>query len=78
MSNLHVKIDYTKIAQWMKVVQFYLNKITAELDNAVITKEGGNDENNQLGDGQRSHVFGTAAINCENRKRALDGRCESP
>jgi len=78
MSNLHVKIDYTKIAQWMKVVQFYLNKITAELDNAVINKEGGDDENNQLGDGQRGHGDCGAPGNYKSRKRALDGRCESP
>ena len=46
MSNLNVNIDYVKVAQWMKVVQFYLNKITAELDNAVINKGVGDDENN--------------------------------
>ena len=41
MSNLKVEIDYVKIAQWMKVVQFYLNKITAELDRAVVEDDSG-------------------------------------
>lgn len=35
MSKLIVNIDYVKIAQWMKMIDYYKKRIEKELDRAV-------------------------------------------
>jgi len=38
MSKLKVEIDYVKIAQYHKCIQYYLKRIEDELDMAVIER----------------------------------------
>jgi hypothetical protein len=43
MSKIPVVIDYIKMAQYKKCIEYYLKKIQEELDRGVVQKED-NDE----------------------------------
>ena len=50
MSKLNVEIDYVRVAQFVKVVESYLEKIKNELDLAVVnSKIKGESNENILG-----------------------------
>ena len=39
MSSLKVRINYTLMAQLIKAIRYFLDKLEAELDGAVLTKK---------------------------------------
>lgn len=46
MSKLPVTIDYIKLAQYKKCIDYYLRRIQEELDKAVVEREVEYERNN--------------------------------